>query len=156
MPGQAAQRSAAEPSWAAVASRPHPGVAREGTALRQVKVHVPDVAERRALWTTPNNTILQRVVQGAKGAGVVRVKKLPSGDIVIQTKERGGKESLAQRSAWLEGVAPSARLIADLYPVMVYGCRLSDVDITKQKKAIKSLTDQNRDLYLGLAIRRVA
>jgi hypothetical protein len=147
---------AIKPSWAAVASRPHPGVAREGLALRQVKVHVADTTERQALWTTPNNTILQRVLQGAKGAGVVGVKKLPSGDVVIQTKDRAGRESLAQRSAWLEGVAPSARVIADLYPVMVHGCRLSNVKTTDQQEAIKSLIDQNRNLHPGLPIRRVA
>jgi hypothetical protein len=141
---------AIKPSWAAVASRPHPGVAREGLALRQVKVHVADTTERQALWTTPNNTILQRVLQGAKGAGVVGVKKLPGGDVVIQTKDRAGRESLAQRSAWLEGVAPSARVIADLYPVMVHGCRLSNVKTTDQQEAIKSLIDQNRNLHPGL------
>jgi hypothetical protein len=30
---------------------------------------------------------------------VVGVKKLPSRDVVIQTKDRAGRESLAQRSA---------------------------------------------------------
>jgi hypothetical protein len=74
---------AIKPSWTTIASRPHPGVAREGLALRQVKVYVADTTERQALWTILNNTILQRVLQGAKGAGVVGVRKLPSRDVVI-------------------------------------------------------------------------
>ncbi len=36
---------AIKPSQAIVASRPHPGVAREGLALRQVKVHVTNTTE---------------------------------------------------------------------------------------------------------------
>jgi hypothetical protein len=142
--------NAIRPSWAAIASRPHPGVAKEALALRQVKAHVADATERLALCTAPNNTNLQRVLQGAKGAGVVGVKKLPSGDVVVQTKDRVGRESLATPSAWLEGVALSARVIADLYPVMVHGCRLSNVKTTDQQEAIKSLIDQNRNLHPGL------
>ncbi len=61
MPGLVPSK-AIKPSWAVVTSRPHPGVAREGLALRQVKVHVADTTERQVLWTTPNNTILQRVL----------------------------------------------------------------------------------------------
>jgi hypothetical protein len=34
-----------------------------------------------------------------EGVGVVEIKKLPSGDLVLQLKERGGKDILAKRSA---------------------------------------------------------
>ncbi len=143
-------RNAIRPSWAAIASRPHPGIAKEALALRQVKVHVANITERQALWTTPNNTILQRVLQGAKGAGVVGVKKLQSRDVVVQTKDWVGS------SAWLVGVASSAQVIADLYPVMVHGCRLSNVKTTDQQEVIKSFIDQNRNLHPGLPICQVA
>jgi hypothetical protein len=33
-----------------------------------------------------------------EGAGVVGVKKLPSGDLILQLKERGEKDILAKRS----------------------------------------------------------
>ena len=49
---------------------------------------------------------------------MVGVKKLPSGDMVIQLKAREGKEILSHHNAWLEGVFPSARVIADLYLVL--------------------------------------
>jgi hypothetical protein len=37
-------------------------------------------------------TILQRVVRKTESAGVVGIKKFPSGDLVIQLKEQAGKE----------------------------------------------------------------
>jgi hypothetical protein len=83
---------------------------------------------------------------------VVGVRKLLSRDVVIQTKDRAERESLAQRSVWLEGVAPSAQVIADLYPVIVHGCCLSNVKTIDQQEAIKSLIDQNHNLHLGLLI----
>jgi hypothetical protein len=107
--------------------------------LRQVKVRVTDLAERKAIWTTANSVILQRVVQKADNAGVVGVKKLPSGDLVIQLKERIGKEVLNRRSAWLEQVSTSAKVLPGLYPVLVHGVRISKVDTTKQAEAAKEL-----------------
>jgi hypothetical protein len=62
----------------------------------------------------PNKT------QKVKGVGVVEVKKLSSGDLILQLKERGGKDILAKRSAWLEQVAPLVHIILDLYPVLVH------------------------------------
>ncbi len=143
---------AIKPSQATVASRPHLGIAREGLALCQIKVYVANTTERQALWTTLNNTILQRVLQGAKGAGVVGVKKLPSGDVVIQIKDRAERESLVQRSTQLERVAPSTQIITNLYPVIVHGYCLSNVKTIDQQEAIKSLINQNHNLHLGLLI----
>jgi hypothetical protein len=115
-----------------VAATPSRRVTDEEAALRQIKVRITDITERKALWTTGNNIILRKVVQEIKGAGVVGVKKLPSGDIAIQLKEREDKLALGQRSAWLKGVSPSARVIADLYPVLVYGVRIKNVNTIDQ------------------------
>ena len=67
------------------------------------------------------------------------MKKLPSGDLVIQLKERVGKEVLNRRSAWLEQVASSTKVLLDLYPVLVHGVRISRVDTIKQAEAAKDL-----------------
>ena len=84
------------------------------------------------------------------------MKKLPSRDIAIQLKEREDKLALSQRSAWLKGVSPSARVIADLYPVLVHGVRIKNVNTIDQGGAIKSLIEQNQSLNPGLTIARVA
>ena len=52
-------------------------------------------------------------------------------------------------------MALSACLIPDLYPVQVHGIRISWVNTTDQKAAASALEEQNRVLYLGLAILRV-
>ena len=56
----------------------------DGKALSEVKVRITDAAERKVLWTTANNTVLDKVARKAEGVGVIEVRKLPSKDIVIQ------------------------------------------------------------------------
>jgi len=77
-------------------------------ALHEVKVRIIDITEWKALWTTINNKILKKLTRMTKGVRMVEVKKLLNRDIIIQTKEREGKEQLAERSKRLEGVTPSA------------------------------------------------
>jgi len=138
-----------------VAARPAPPTEEE-TALRQVKVRVNDPRERTALWTTANNTILRKLAAKEQETGIMGVRKLPSGDVVVQLKDKEGKQSLVKRKQWLQEVAPSARIIPDLYPVLVHGVRISRVKTTNQKEAIQSLEEQNRKLHTGLKIARVA
>jgi hypothetical protein len=66
-----------------VAVRRPPPLSKEETSLREVKVRIEDKGERKALWTTPNNMVLAKVVAGTREAGVVGVQKFPSGDILI-------------------------------------------------------------------------
>ena len=143
-------------SWAAVAAQRPAERMEEEFSLRRIKVRIADSAERKSLWKEANNEILQRVVRKAGGAGVVGIRKLPSGDIAVQTKEQEGKVTLGKGRAWVESIAPSARTIPDLYPVMVQGVLLKNIDTTKQAEAIKALEEQNQGLHPGLAILRVA
>ncbi len=83
-------------TWASVAARPLPP-SEEEVALRQIKVRVDDPRERTALWTIANHTILEKVAGKEREAGIVGVRKLPSGDLVVQLKDREGKQTLAWR-----------------------------------------------------------
>ena len=123
-------------------------------SLRQIKVRITDLTERKNLWTTANRTIVERVVEKGNGSGVVGVKKLPSGDIMVQLKEQAGKEKLVQSQQWLEQVAPSVKLIPDLFPVMVHGVRMSNINITDQRQTNRKLEEQNRTLHPNLKIVR--
>jgi hypothetical protein len=60
--------------------------------LRQIKISITDLTERKNLWTTANRTIVEKVVEKGNGSGVVGVKKAPSSDIVVQLKEQAGKD----------------------------------------------------------------
>ena len=59
--------------------------------------------------------------------GIVRVQKLLSRDLVVQLKDREGKRTLATCKQWLEEVSPSAQIIPDLYPMLVYKIKISRV-----------------------------
>lgn len=141
-----------KPSYAKVASLP---VSESENQLRQIKVRITNSIERAKVWKRPNESILQAVATNTK-AGVVGVKKLPSGDLVIQLKEQKGKGQLGQERAWLSQVAGSAQVLPDLFPVLVHGVRLSQVNTTKQAKAARELERQNIVLHPGLRIERLA
>jgi hypothetical protein len=82
------------------------------------------------------------------------VKKLPSGDILVQLKEQAGKEKLVRSQQWLAQVAPSAKLVPDLYPVMVHGVRMSNINITDQRQTNRKLEEQNQTLHPDLKVVR--
>ena len=65
-------------------------------SLRQIKVRITDLTERKNLWATANRTIVEKVVEKGNGSGVVGVKKLLSGNILVQLKEQAGKEKLVR------------------------------------------------------------
>jgi hypothetical protein len=54
---------------------------------------------------------------------VVGMEKLPSGDILAQLKEQAGKKLIRSQQS-LEQVAPSAKLVPDLIPVMLHRVRI--------------------------------
>jgi len=64
-------------------------------ALGQVKVRVDDPHEHTALWTIANHTILEKVAAKEREVSIVRVWKLLGGDLVVQLKDREGKQTLA-------------------------------------------------------------
>jgi hypothetical protein len=100
--------------------------------------------------------VLGKIVAKEQEAGIVGIRKLPSGNLVVQLKDREGRQVLADRRQWLQEIAPSARTIPDLYPVLVHGVKVSRVKTTNQKEAIQSLEAQNNKLHTGLKIVQVA
>jgi hypothetical protein len=64
------------------------------TSLRQIKVRITDLTERKSPWTTANRTIVKKVMEKGNESRMVGVKKLPSGDIVVQLKEQAARRSL--------------------------------------------------------------
>ena len=69
-------------TWATVATMP-PRPSIDEKALREIKVRITNTQERKALWTTANKEVLDKVAKKADRVGVVGIKKLPSGDIVV-------------------------------------------------------------------------
>jgi hypothetical protein len=143
-----------QPLWARIASLSSL-LTQDKATLQQVKVQVTDPIDRKAIWTTANAAILQQVVKKTENAEVVGIKKLLSRDLVIQLKEQAGKEVLAWRSAWLEQVALSVKILSDLYPVLVHGVRISNVKTTDQAAAARDLEFQSVSLHPGLCIQRL-
>ena len=51
-------------------------------------------------------------------------------------------------------MAPSAKLVPDLYPVMVHGVRMSNINIADQRQTNRKLEEQNRTLHPDLKVVR--
>jgi hypothetical protein len=93
-----------KPTWASVAAwktlQPigTPRMVHDDIAsLRQIKIRIANVTERKTVWTTANRMIVEGVATKAKGSGVVGVKKLPSGDVLVQYNS---KNRLVRRSSY--------------------------------------------------------
>ena len=108
-------------TWAQVAAQSD--AYRTASGLREVKVRVADDKEKKELWQTPNKEILRRVSEKTQGA--VGVKKLPSGDISVQLKDRKAQAQATQAPQWVGGVSKSARILPSLFPVFVHGVEVS-------------------------------
>jgi hypothetical protein len=76
--------------------------------------------------------------------------------LVIQLKEQAEKEVLNRQSAWLEQMSLSAKVLPDLYPVLVHRVCISKVDTTKKAEAARDLESQNVSLYPGLCIKQLS
>ena len=76
--------------------------------------------------------------------------------MVIQLKEQVGKEVLAWRSTWLEQVAPSTKILPNLYPMLVHGVWISNVQTIDQAIAARDLEFQNAALHPRLYIKQLS
>lgn len=141
-------------TWAAIAQWTSP----ESRALREVKVRVGDSTERKQIWATPNKEILQKLVkQIGEEAGVVGVRKYPSGDLAIQLKDQKDKKEVeGKQKEWTKVVAKSAKILPTLYPVFIHGVRVKALDLADQRTTVQKLQDQNRTLHPGAKFLKAA
>jgi hypothetical protein len=51
---------------------------------------------------------------------------------------------------WLEGVAPSAQVVLDLYPMLIHGVEILYINTADQQGATELLQEQNTKLHGNL------
>ena len=68
----------------------------------------------------------------------VRIKKLPSGNLVIQTIHKEAKKTLNDNQKWLVDLRKSGAILQDRFPVFVHLVQVDhiDTDETKAKQYI--------------------
>ena len=65
--------------------------------LREVRIRVTDIQDKQALASRPNTDILSKINQHFSSLRAIRVCKLLSRDMVIQTNTREAKEALISK-----------------------------------------------------------
>lgn len=124
--------------------------------LQEVRVRITDGNDKQALNTQPNTDILEKINRYFSSPKAIGVRRLPSGDLVIQTSTRETKEALSNKEQWITELGSSATVLLDLYPVFVYSVRVRNVDTTDNEKAVEHIQTQNQSLHLDATFARIA
>jgi hypothetical protein len=86
---------------------------------------------------------------------VLAARRLPSGDVVVTTDTEDTKRQLEKDGSWLSAVGQAAQVNRRKFPVMVHGMKVSSVDCSNQKEAIRQIMGQNAQLQNRVEILRV-
>ena len=123
--------------------------------LKNIKVRITDRTEHLSALAVPNATIRDRINRLTATTLALGVKRLGSGDILIQTKDQTAKRTLEKTPGWLTGVAPSATILPDRFFVFAHSIRVVNINLLDGKAAERA-SQENQVLHLGLQIMRLS
>jgi len=123
--------------------------------LREVKIKFSDLMERSNVLGLSNKAILDDINKLFLAPRAVGIKRLPSGDLVVQTPTEDDRKSLIANQKWLTNLGSSGVVLLERFPVFVHAVRIANVD-SDETKAIQYLKDENRTFFPDLSIVRAA
>jgi hypothetical protein len=165
----ASSRPGSDPaqSWAAIVARgtvntagplpfgPIQPVKPTAQRLREVKARFADPMERSNILGLSNRAILDSINKYFLVPSAAGIKRLPSGDLVIQTPTEDDRKSLIANQKWLTGLGSTGVVLLERFPVFVHVVRIANID-PDEAKAIQYLKDENHTLFPDLSIVRAA
>jgi hypothetical protein len=123
--------------------------------LREVKIKFSDPMERSDVIGLSNKTILHNINTHFLAPRAVGIKRLPSGDLVVQTPTEEDRKALIANQKWLTTLGSTRAILLERFPVFVHAVRKSNID-PDETKAIQYLKDENRTFIPDLSIIRAA
>ena len=111
--------------------------------------------ERSHILGLSNRAILDSINSHFLTPRAVGIKRLPSGDIVVQTSSEEDRKSLETNQKWLTSLGSTGTVLTERYPVFVHAVRIENINLDEQK-AIQYLKDENRTFLPNLSIIRAA
>ena len=171
---QASKRQENADSWAKVAERGHEQAIRsrhaygaptkdntprkQGNQIKQLKIRITNGEERAETSLLPSEEIIRRIqtFSNEEVKDVVALRKLPSGDLLVQTTMKETRDVLAKGGEWLTKVAGSVTVLRTTFAVYTHGVRVVNVNTAEQDMAIRKITEQNKRLHPTLEITRLA
>lgn len=102
-----------------------------------------------------NNAILNSINNHFLAPRAAGIKRLPSGDLVVQTPTEDDRKSLIANQKWLVSLRSTGTVLIERFPVFVHAVRIANID-TDETKAVQHLKDENRTFFPDLSIVRAA
>jgi len=120
--------------------------------MQELKIRFPEKSKQQTVLDNSNQDILVRInVHFPLLAKAVGIKRLPSGDLIIQTPHEEAKKTLQDNQKWLVDLGKSGIVLQDWYPVFVHSVQVDYIDLDKTK-AKKHIQAENQTLYPDLRI----
>ena len=134
----AARTGAGPPrSWASIAAinttftstpstfKPVPAVKPTAQRLREVKIKFPDLMERSNVSGMSNKAILENINSHFLTPRAAGIKRLPSGDIVVQASTENDRKSLIANQKWLSGLGSTGTVLTERFPIFVHAVHVT-------------------------------
>jgi hypothetical protein len=113
--------------------------------LRELKIKFPDTMEWSDVLGLRNKAILDAINSHFLTPRAAEIKRLPSGNIVVQTSSEEDHKTLETNQKWLTNLGSTGTVLTERYPIFVHAVRIDNIDPDEQK-AIQYLKDENRTL----------
>jgi predicted PhzF superfamily epimerase YddE/YHI9 len=127
---------------------------------RQVVIKLGEQEEVEALRKLPTKDLIERLKRQTGDTqaprGVIAVRQLGSGDILIHVESKAEKERLEHDTQWIARIRASATIKKRTYRVLVYGIRVADFPRSAGQANAKLIEEENRQLHSELNIKSVA
>jgi hypothetical protein len=123
--------------------------------LREVKIKFTDSMERSGVLGMINKVILEGINRHFLTSRAAGIKRLPSGDMVIQTASEEDRKSLIANQKWLTSLGSTGAILTERFPVFIHTVCVANIN-PDEAKAIQYLKEENRTLFPDLSIIRAA
>jgi hypothetical protein len=111
--------------------------------------------ERSDILGLSNKALLDSINKHFLAPRAAGIKRLPSGDLVVQTPTEDDRKSLIANQKWLTSLGSTGVVLLERFPVFVHAVRIANIDLD-ETKAIQYLKDENRTFFPDLSIVRAA
>ena len=118
----------------------------------ELKIRFTKQSEQQTVLSISNQDMLIQINSHFPiSTKAVGIKRLPSGDLVIQTIHEEAKKTLNDNQKCLVDLGKSGAILQDRFPVFVHSVQVDHID-TDETKAKQYIQAENKLLYLDLRV----
>ena len=124
--------------------------------MQEIKIKFLEKEEQQTVLSMSNQDMLVRInTHFLLSTKAVGIKRLPSGDLIVQTPHKEAEKVFQDNQKWLVDLGKSGAILRDRFPVFVHSVRVDNID-QDEDKARQHIQSENRTLYPDLRIVRMA